>query len=109
MYLKIELLETTNCHDEPHMIYSELNSLMVETRHLDIFSSNKVGYALKNIEYRGSFLTEGIFMDLEDLKSVKNQKVTEITKEEFEAVWKKRVTIVKQLIGYLFYRNKMIK
>ena len=81
-----------NFPDEPIKIFSEIDKDRYETRKVEIFRDGTYGYAYLNIEFGKTGLGKIPFPEnLDEINSDTQFKAIEITKHEFEEVWKKFV------------------
>lgn len=87
-YLKVEWIHSLE--DEPIIIYSEIDDKFNETRKVEIYRNNKVGYADFNVEFGGTRLSEEPLPSLQEIALDKQFKPTEIDKQEFEKIWIKK-------------------
>jgi hypothetical protein len=77
--------------DEPVLLYSELDKERWERRKVEVFSDGRISYAesSKSIGYtRLAFLP---IPELDKISVDKQFETTEITKDEFEEVWRERL------------------
>ena len=88
-YIKVEWLHDFN--DEPITIYSEIDNDRNEIRKFELFRDGKIGYAINDIEYGGSGLSECPLPELDKIALDPQFKPFEITKQEFEKVWTENV------------------
>ncbi len=79
-----------NHSDEPVLLYSELDQMRYETRKVEIYRNNMVGYADNNIEFNSTALGDVPIPDIEEINKNNQFYVIEISKEEFEVVWKNK-------------------
>lgn len=87
-YLKVEWKH--NYHDEPILIYSEIDDRRNELRKVEIYRDGRIGYADKNDEYLDAGLSEKPLPTLEEIAYDKQFKPELIYKEDFEMVWLNR-------------------
>ena len=73
----------------PVEFYSELDGLRYETRKVEVFHSNKYGFASKTTKSNGTQLGIIPVPSLSEVSSQSEFDIKPITKEEFEAVWNK--------------------
>jgi hypothetical protein len=90
-YIKVEWIHDFT--DEPVIIYSEIDNERNEIRKVELFRDGKAGYAINDIEFGGSGLSECPLPELEEIASDQQFKPFEITKEEFETVWSEKVNL----------------
>ncbi len=81
-----------NFPDEPTKIYSEIDEQRNEIRKIELFRDGKVGYATEEVEFGGSGLSECPLPEIEEIAADLQFKPIEITSEEFEEVWKSKVS-----------------
>lgn len=79
-----------NYGDEyPIRVYSELDGDGFEVRKVEIFPSNRIGYAFDNIEFGGTGLGLEPVPDLHEIATDPYEKFIpkEVSKDEFEKIW----------------------
>jgi len=76
--------------DSPVLIYSELDSERNEIRKIHVFSDGRVEYASAEGGTSNTDLSETAIPELEEIASDPVFSPSEITREEFEALWAKR-------------------
>lgn len=94
-YIYVKLLYKQSINDWSDIHLSEIDEKRYEIRAVDIYNDNKYGYAYDNIEYN-SFLSDCPFPTISDFYNSGEYDSDyadcfDITKEEFEAEWKKAV------------------
>ncbi|BBK14981.1 hypothetical protein OIPHN330_58520 (plasmid) [Citrobacter freundii] len=86
-YLKVRWVHTF--HDEPALIYSELDDLRFEKRKVEVFPSGEYGYASDKKTKGTTRLSENeIPMEVE-ISCDPQFQIEATTKDEFESVWLK--------------------
>jgi hypothetical protein len=76
--------------DDPVLIVSELDDARWETRTVEIFADGTKGYANQDTEVGGTALGEMPIPTLSEIAADPQFFPEEITREEFERVWKAR-------------------
>jgi hypothetical protein len=76
--------------DYPVWLISELDDDRWETRKVEIFANGSKGYAEKGEEGGGTFLGLSPVPPSQEIAADPQFVVAEITKEEFEAIWRAR-------------------
>ncbi|QKG83898.1 hypothetical protein GXN76_05020 [Kroppenstedtia pulmonis] len=87
-YIMVDWLH--NYGDEyPIRIYSEIDKNGFETRKVEIFPNNQIGYAFDSIEFGGTGLGMEPVLDLNEIAADPYETFIpkEISKEEFEKIW----------------------
>ena len=74
--------------DEPIAIYSELDDARWEQRKVEKFRNGRFGYANQGIAKEGTRLGLVPWPENGDIASDSQFEVREITKQEFEILWK---------------------
>ncbi|MDR6289797.1 hypothetical protein E9232_002318 [Inquilinus ginsengisoli] len=77
--------------DEPVWLISELDGNRRETRKVEIFADGSKGYAAEGVEIGGTRLGFEAAPTLKEIGSDPQFLPEEITKEEFEEIWRARI------------------
>lgn len=80
-----------NFSDEPCVIYGELRNDLEEVRKIEFYKNGDIGYVQKNGDSYLAFLSEMNWLMKEEIEEDSQFKVTMITQNEFEEVWKKAI------------------
>jgi hypothetical protein len=91
-YIKIKWIHSHP--DDPVLLYSELDSERWEKRKVEVFQDGHCGYASLTESCGPTRLGEEPIPPLDEIASDAQFDPVEITREEFEAIWAKRNTIV---------------
>jgi hypothetical protein len=86
-YMKVSWRHTHP--DEPTLLYSELDDARWETRKVEIFRNGNIGYASSTASSGSSELGIVPIPPISIIASDPEFEPTEITKEEFEEVWRR--------------------
>ena len=86
-YYKIQWIH--DFEKEPFIIYSELDNERYEVRKLELYKNGHFGYATQNTENGGSILSEHPYPSIDEIASNPEFIPMEISREEFEEIWKK--------------------
>ena len=87
-YIRVQWLHAHP--DEPVWLISELDDDRWETRKVEIFADGSKGYASKEEEVGGTFLGLAPVPPLREIAADPQFRPEEITKEEFEGIWRAR-------------------
>lgn len=79
-------------HDEPVLLYSELDTERWEKRKVEVFRDGRCGYASASESGGSTRLGEEPIPALTEIASDPQFEPVEITQQEFEEVWAKRKT-----------------
>lgn len=88
LYIKVEWRHAFP--DMPVLLYSELDQDRWETRKIEIYADETMGWADAENEVGGSGLGQAAIPPLEEIASDPQFVPHAIRTDEFEAVWKKR-------------------
>jgi hypothetical protein len=88
-YVKVEWKHKLN--EEPVIIYMELDSNRRELRKIELYRDGKAGYASKQAEIGGSYLSEKPIPTLQKIAEDKQFIPHIISKKEFESIWNKYI------------------
>jgi len=91
-YLRVKWLH--EFIDEPVIMYYEIDDNSIELRKIELFKNGKVGYADFTYQINGSYLSEGQFPDIEEIRKLKEFIVEVISKNEFEKVFNEKVEVL---------------
>lgn len=80
-----------NFPDEPILLFSELDDKRNEIRKVEVFKDKLIGYAEEKISKNGTFLSECELPELSIINKDLQFEGLEISKEEFESIWKKAI------------------
>ena len=89
MFLKVEWIH--NFHDEPVLIYSEIDEQRYEIRKIEIFRDGKISYASKEKQTGNTYLSELPLPTIEEIRKDPQFIPCIITEEEFNDIWEKIV------------------
>lgn len=87
-YIMVEWIH--DCIDEPVLLYSEIDEERNELRKIEIYRNGTIGYANEMTEVGNTRLSKVALPSLEEIALDEEFVPIEITKEEFEKVWKDR-------------------
>lgn|GEM_PF-657104 len=91
-YLKNELIALAlEEKGLPKIIYSEIDSIGVELRKIEIFTNGTFGYAYNEIEVGTTALADQLIPEVEEINKDEGFLANYIERYEFEALWKKYV------------------
>ncbi len=76
-----------NLQDEPILLFSELDEDRYETRKIEIFRNNKIGYADVAEHSKNTDLGVLPVPPLEEINKSEEFEAVHISKEEFEQIW----------------------
>ncbi|MGZ7179025.1 DUF6881 domain-containing protein [Burkholderia gladioli] len=74
-------------HNEPILIYSELDEEGWELRKVEIYADGRMGFACKFQSSGGSGLSNEPIPSLEEISSDDQFEPIEIDRDEFERIW----------------------
>ncbi len=89
--LYIKVIWFHQFHDEPVLLYSELDNERFETRKIEFYRDNQVGIAFEEMEFNSSMLGTEKVPDLIEINKNPEFYGVEISKEEFEIIWKDKL------------------
>jgi hypothetical protein len=89
-YMKVEWLH--DCRDEPVELYSELDANRWEVRKVEELRDGTCWYAWKNVATGSSVLAEKRIPRLDEIGRDPQFLPTEISKEDFEALWQRAIS-----------------
>ena len=75
--------------DEPVILYSEVTDEGIETRKVDEYRDGRLEYADATRSIGTTFLSEKVMPSIQEIAKQAEFQPGEITKEEFEEVWRK--------------------
>jgi hypothetical protein len=78
--------------DEPVTLYSELDADRWEVRKVEVFRNGRCGHASAEASSGGTELGRGPIPELHEIVKDPQFEPFEISRDEFEAVWARRVT-----------------
>jgi Domain of unknown function (DUF6881) len=73
--------------DEPILLYSEVDSAMLERRKIEIYKDDSFGLASASFEFGGTSLSSVPLPSVAEIANDPQFISTEITEEEFNEVW----------------------
>ena len=86
-YIKVKWVHSFS--DEPVLLYSELDSERWETRKVEVFADGRMNYADRTTSSGDTKLSIEPLPTLDQIDADPQFEPEEITKTEFETVWKK--------------------
>ena len=89
IYIKVHWKH--NFQNEPIFLYMELDENRNEIRKVEIFGNDLLGYAYKNININGTFLSKFKIPELCEINEDSQFDAFEIDKETFELIWNRAV------------------
>lgn len=84
-YIKCKWIH--NFQDEPILLFSELDEDRYETRKIEIFRNNEIGYADAVEHSKSTDLGDLPDPPLEEINKSEEFEAVYISKEEFEQIW----------------------
>lgn len=88
-YLRVQWLHSSA--SDPVEIYSEVDHDGWETRKVEVFRNRTIGYASANESTSSTVLSEERLPSLDEISADPEFRAQQITKEEFEKVWERRL------------------
>ena len=76
-----------NFHDEPVLMYSELDEKRNEIRKVEIYRDGIMGYAQNDVSMNGTFLSKTEIPELSAINKDIQFEGVEIKKDEFDMIW----------------------
>jgi hypothetical protein len=95
-YVKIRWIHSHA--DEPVLLYSELNDARFETRKIEVFADGHCDHATATEEVGTTRLGVAAMPAIDEIAQDPQFEPSEITKEEFESVWRQRGGNLRQLL-----------
>lgn len=77
--------------DEPILLYCEIDDAGWEVRKVDVYRDGRIGYADESESMGDTWLASEPVPPLAEIASDPQFEPTEITKDEFEQIWSKRL------------------
>jgi hypothetical protein len=77
-----------NSSEYPILLYSELDEERYESRKIEIYRNHRIGYATIDTKHNGTELGEAPVPETEEINRDIEFYAVQITREEFEIVWK---------------------
>jgi len=74
--------------EEPVELYSELDDKGYETRKVHVFRDGRLEWANAEVETELTWLAEHPIGSIEEISSASDLSATEITQQEFDAIWR---------------------
>jgi hypothetical protein len=78
--------------DEPVDIYGELDDAGNEIRVVEVWRDGRMGYASESSSFGGSLPAEKPWPGLDDIQTDPEFDAEEISREEFERLWRQAIT-----------------
>ncbi|MBR8216273.1 DUF6881 domain-containing protein [Burkholderia vietnamiensis] len=84
-YIRVKWIHSI--HNEPVLIYSELDEERWELRKVEIYADGRMGFACKSESAGGSGLSKEPIPSLDEIANDDQFQPIEIDRDEFERIW----------------------
>ena len=79
--------------DKPVLLYSELDGDRWEVRKVEVYADGHVGFAGPGVEHGSTWLGEKPVPPLDDIAADPQFEPRQISRDEFERIWKDRLLV----------------